>query len=343
MDTIKNILARKVLYMKTFTKVFIVSILFFFVAFYIGANLSIENNRDRMQADIGIGFAENISIPERLLTKLEVEVKEPEEFDSLDEAFEESKRINFLILGMEDIRSDTMMLASFCLDSKKIDIINIPRDTYVHRKGYDHGEKRKINSVYYDHGIDGVKQTVSYILPNLPIHHHLMIDYQGVVEIVDLLGGVEVDVPFHMKYDDITSQPPLDIDIEAGLQILNGKQSLDFIRYRKGNNRMGYIDGDLGRIKAQQDFIKAFASKAKDNIIPLIRNGFNYIKTDINLIDALSYGRNAIGMSDENIDFRTLPGKDDLRPIDKRIYSYYVYNDREIQSMLEDIYNVKTY
>lgn len=327
--------------MKTFTKVFIVSMLFFFVAFYIGANFSIRSNRDKIQTDIGIGFAENISIPESILTKLEVEPKEAEEFDTLEEALEKSNRLNILILGMEDIRSDTMMLASFCQDSKKIDIINIPRDTYVHRKGYNHGEKRKINSVYYDHGIDGVKQTVSYILPSLPIHHHIMIDYQGVEEIVDLVGGVEVDVPFHMKYKDIRSVPPLDIDIKPGLQILYGKEALDFIRYRKGNNRMGYIDGDLGRIKAQQDFLKAFTTKAKDNIIPIISNGFKHIKTDINLIDALSYGRNAIGISGESLDLRTLPGKDDLRAIDKKIYSYYVYNDREIKAMLEEIYNVK--
>lgn len=327
--------------MKTFFKVFIVSLLFFFVAFYVGANLYIQENSEKLEGNIGIGFAENINIPETILTKLEVKAKEAEEFSSLEEALAKSNRLNFLILGMEDIRSDTIILASFCQDSKKLDLIAIPRDTYVHRKGYNDGEKRKINSVHYDHGVDGVKQTVSYILEDIPIHHHINIDYEGVVEMVDLVGGVEVDVPFHMKYRDPASKPPLDIDIEAGEQVLDGKQSLDFIRYRKGNNRMGYKDGDIDRIKAQQVFLKSFASKAMDNVITIISKGFKYLETDIKILDALAYGRKAIGMSGDDIEFRLLPGKPDFREVNKRIYSYYIFNEREIKSMLEEIYKVK--
>ncbi len=341
MDTINDILLEKGVSMKTFVKVFVVSLLFFFVAFYIGAEVNIGNNRDRIDGDIGVGFAENISIPETILAKLAVETKEADKYSSLEEAFEKSNRLNFIILGMEDIRSDTIMLASFCPDSKNMDVIAIPRDTYVHRKGYNDGEKRKINSVYYDHGIDGVKQTVSYILPDIPIHHYVMMDYSGVEAVIDLIDGVEIEVPFHMDYSDPTSDPPLNIDIKEGRQILDGKQSLDFIRYRKGNNRMGYVDGDLGRISSQQLFMKAFASKAKDNIIPIITRGLKYVKTDIGMMDALSYGRNAIGISEEDINFVTLPGKDDLRAINKRIYSYYIFNEREIKNMLEEIYNVQ--
>lgn len=327
--------------MKTFLKVFIVSLLFFFVAFYIGAGIYVEQNNAELEDNFGIGFAENISIPETILTKLEVKPKEAEKFSSLEEALENSNRLNFLVLGMEDIRSDTIILGSFCKDSKKIDLVAIPRDTYVHRKGYNDGEKRKINSVYYDHGIDGVKQTVSYILQEIPIHHHIMIDYEGVEQIVDLVGGVEVDVPFPMRYKDPTSKPPLDIDIKAGNQVLDGKESLDFIRYRKGNNRMGYRDGDLDRIKAQQAFLKSFASKAMDNVITVITKGFKHVKTDIKILDALAYGRNVIGISSDDIEFRLLPGKSDFREVNKRIYSYYIFNDREIKSMLEEIYNVK--
>lgn len=327
--------------MKTFLKVFIASFLFFFAAFYIGANVYIQQNNEKLEGNIGIGFAENINVPETIISRLEVAPKEPEEFSSLEEAFLNSNRINFLILGMEDTRSDTIILASFCQDSKRFDLIAIPRDTYVHRKGYNDGEKRKLNSVYFDHGVDGVKKTVAYVLPDIPIHHHVMIDYDAVENIVDLIGGVEIDVPFHMKYKDPSSKPPLDIDIQAGNQILDGKQSLDFIRYRKGNNRIGYRDGDLGRIKAQQQFLKAFASKAMDNAVTVITRGLKYVDTDVRFLDALSYGRNVIGISGEDIEFRLLPGKPDFREVNRRIYSYYIYNDREIKSMLEEIYNVK--
>ncbi|MFY9214462.1 MAG: LCP family protein [Tissierellaceae bacterium] len=326
--------------MRTFLKAFIVSFLAFFVAFYLGTRVSLVHN-SKISGDMDIGFAENIHKPNRLLTKFESQPSEPEEFSSLEEAFEKSQRLNFIILGMEDVRTDTIVLGSLCQRTKTVDLIAIPRDTYIHRKGYDEGGKRRINSVYQDHGISGVKQTISYIMAGIPIHYYVIIDYEGVEKLVDLVGGVEVDVPFHMKYRDSSSDPPLDIDIKEGRQLLKGKEALDFIRYRKGNNRMGYPDGDLGRIKAQQAFLKAFASKAMDNLVPIISKGLKYIETDLRLMEALTYGRNMIGASSEDIRFRLLPGKPDLREVDKRIYSYYIYNDRETKAMLEEIYNVR--
>src|SRR5690606_1573862 len=106
-------------------------------------------------------------------------------YSSFQEALKHSPRVNVLVLGMEDVRTDTILLASFHRDAKKIDIISIPRDTYIHRKGYNGGDQRKINSVYYSHGVKGVMQTVSYILEDIPIHHYAMIDYDGVISIVD--------------------------------------------------------------------------------------------------------------------------------------------------------------
>ncbi|NLN15437.1 MAG: LytR family transcriptional regulator [Tissierellia bacterium] len=326
-----------------FLKVFIVSSVLFFIAFYLGANYYIMENTDLLEENSPFGFSNNIdNFSDSFLNRLEVEAKEPREFNSLEEAFLKSDRINFLILGMEDARTDTIILASLCPDSKKIHLISIPRDTYVHRKGYDDGEKRKINAVYFDHGIEGIKKTVSHVLAGIPIHHHVILDYEGVREIVDLIGGVEMDVPFHMKYKDPTSNPPLDIDIRPGRQILDGEKALDFIRYRKGNNKMGYVDGDLGRIRAQQEFLKAFLSKVKDNIITLITKGLRYVETDVGLLDALSYGRKVIGISTEDLEFHLLPGNSDFKKVNRRFYSYYVYREDEIKGLLEEIYNVKS-
>lgn len=66
--------------------------------------------------------------------------------------------------------------------------------------------------------------------------------------------GVEVDVPFHMEYTDIYDDPPLYIDIPQGRQLLDGEEALKFLRYRKG-----YDNQDLGRIEAQQQFIRSAA------------------------------------------------------------------------------------
>lgn len=201
--------------MKSFIKVFIVSFLIFFLAIYAGSASYIQENN--LDANIGFGFYKDENISKSLLNKLETKAKSPKVYKSLNEAIEDESRVNFLIMGLEDVRTDTILLASFNGDSKDLEIISIPRDTYVHRKGYNSGDQRKINSVYYSHDVEGVMKTVSYLLSDIPIHHYIMLDYEGVISIVDAVGGVEVDVPFNMKYEDISSNPPLDIDIKKGI------------------------------------------------------------------------------------------------------------------------------
>lgn len=327
--------------MRTFLKIFIISFFVFVVASYLGGYAYIKENNVKIENNIGFGFSEKKDIKNELFVKLETAPKEPKVFSTLTEALEKSSRVNFLILGMEGTRSDTIILASFDPESKKVDLISIPRDTYIHRKGFNQGEDRKINSIFKDHDVEGVKKTVSYILEDIPIHHHILLDYEGVKKIVDILGGVEVNVPFHMKYRDPTANPPLNIDIKEGIQTLNGKDSLDFIRYRKGNNKKGYIDGDLGRIKAQQQFLTAFSSKAQEKILTVFMKGFEYVKTDVSLFDALSYGRNAIGITSEDIKFHTIAGKADYRSINKQVLSFFIYNSKDVVKQLEEIYNVK--
>jgi LCP family protein required for cell wall assembly len=327
--------------MKTFTKVFIVSFLCFFIAIFLGTVTSLKVNDMDISENIGIGYAEKEQLSRILLTKLETEPKEEISYKTLEEALRDSSRVNFLVLGMEDVRTDTILLVSFNKESKKIDVISIPRDTYIHRKGYNGGDQRKINSIFYSHGASGVMQAVSYILEDIPIHHHAIIDYEGVINIIDLVGGVEVDVPFDMKYSDPTAKPPLNIDIKKGRQTLDGKNALDFIRWRKNNNNDGYIDGDIGRIKAQQQLLEGLATKISDNMLSVITKGYHYVETDMGLFDIISLGRNAIGIDNSNIKFYLLPGKSDFRSVNGKVYSYYVHNQKEVKKMLEEIYNVE--
>lgn len=313
--------------MKRFIKIFFISIICFSIAIVLGSYSYLKKDDMGIEKQIGGSL---------VVTK----AKEIESYDNLKEARERSNRKNILILGMEDVRTDTIILASFCPDGKKVDLINIPRDTYIHRKGYNDPTQRKINSIYQDHGVKGVKKTISYILEDIPIHHYIILNYKGVENIVDKLGGVEVEVPFHMKYEDPTAKPPVKIDIEAGKQILDGKKSLEFLRYRKGNNN-GYADGDLGRIRAQQEFIKSFIDKSSENMLTVITNGFSHVKTDISLIDSIAYGRKAMGMTKEDFNLYTLPGKSEFKKVNKRILSYYTYDKGETLKTIEEIYKIK--
>lgn len=325
--------------MKTFWKVFIVSFIFFFIAIFSGSYFYLRTNENQIYSGIGYVKSQEGKIkdgdkhkPERIKT-----------YTSLSEAFKDSNRINILLLGMEDVRTDTLIFASFEPTEKKVDIISIPRDTYIHRKGYDGGEQRKINAIYGDHGVKGVEKAVSYILEDVPIHHYIMVDYKGVENIIDFVGGVEVVVPFHMKYYDPTSKPPLKIDIKEGKQTLNGKKSLEFLRYRKGNNKKeGYVDGDLGRIKAQQQFLKSFINKTLSYRLPIvIKKSYDYVKTDIKLMEGLTYGTNAIGIKDEDFCFMTLPGEGEFKKINGKLLSFFTYDALETKKLLEKIYNVK--
>jgi anionic cell wall polymer biosynthesis LytR-Cps2A-Psr (LCP) family protein len=88
----------------------------------------------------------------------------------------------------------------------------------------------------------------------------MSVNFDGFKEIIDALGGVEFDVPFRMKYDDPVQG--LHIDLQPGLQVLDGEKAHDFVRFRKGNaGYPGYAMGDLGRVEAQQAFIKALISQ----------------------------------------------------------------------------------
>lgn len=328
--------------MRSFSKVFFFSLLLFLLALFVGSYSYIKENNINME-NVGYSkdFYKKVDLTRTITKPLETKEKKPIIYSSFSEAIKESNRINFLILGLEDIRSDTIIFASFCPDSKKVSLINIPRDTYIHRKGYDSAEQRKINSIYGDHGILGVKKTVSYIFKDVPIHHYILLDYEGVEKIVDAIGGVEVDVPFPMRYKDPYSKPPLNIDIKPGKQLLDGKKSLEFLRYRKGNStKDGYIDGDLGRIKAQQSFLTSFIDIVSSNLLTAITKGFSHVKTDINLLETMSYGRKALGMGKDDFEIITLPGKAEFRRYNNKVLSYFIYDKDETQKLMEKLYNV---
>lgn len=107
---------------------------------------------------------------------------------------------------------------------------------------------KKINAAYGAEGIIGTANSVSDVLYGIPINYYAVVDYDSVKTIVDGIGGVPVNVEKAMKYDDPMDKPPLHINIPAGEQVLDGEHAIQYLRYRKG-----YREGDIGRVKAQQE------------------------------------------------------------------------------------------
>lgn len=168
--------------------------------------------------------------------------------------------INVLVLGLDvgDVdnpnsgapeRSDTMIVASLDPEKKQAGMLSIPRDSRVSIPG------RGTDKICHAHaygGTDLAIRTVENLL-NIPIHYYVKINYQGLRNLVDALGGVHIDVSEDMHYTDRAGG--LYIDIEAGPQVLNGEKAEEFLRFRDR------ATGDLGRIERQQQFVRALAEE----------------------------------------------------------------------------------
>jgi LCP family protein required for cell wall assembly len=194
-------------------------------------------------------------------------------------------RINILIVGCDEIenqgRADTIVLLSISPKTKNVLILSIPRDTRVEIPGRG---MNKINHAYAFGGKELISKTVSSFL-DIPINFYVIVDFIKFVNIIDELGGVEINIEKEMHY--IDKAGGLNINLYPGKQILDGEKALQYIRFRHDNL------GDLGRIKRQQKLVEALINKMMnlDSVkkIPLILEGLKtYLETDIKIQDAVA-------------------------------------------------------
>lgn len=308
--------------MRTFTKYFLVTFIIFTVVFT-GVMWAYDSIFQDVKKPSGDGIV------------VDNPISGEDDENSFAYMFNKSNRVNVLLLGMESFRTDTIMLASFDPDNKRVDIISIPRDTYYERNEHHSPEKKKINAIYYDDKVEGVQAAVSDVLLGLPIDYYVKIQYDGVEKIVDSLGGVSVYVPLNMKYDDPYDEPPLHINLKKGQQELSGDEAIQFLRFRKNNDGSGYPNGDIGRIKAQQDFMKAAFKRTLGFRLPIVANTVvKYVKTDIPLSEVASIAKSAVGMSADSINTYALPGE----AIYSEGLSFYWQDVSKTAEILESIY-----
>ena len=244
-----------------------------------------------------------------------------------------SQRTNLLVLGLDDeeVRSDVIALLNFDPSKKKINILSIARDTRV-KVG---GKYSKINSLISKGGEELVAKEVENIT-GLSVDYYMILNFKGFREIVDVVGGVEIEVPMDMNYDDPTQN--LYIHLKKGNQILDGEKSEQFVRYRKGNHKgEGYEDGDIGRIEAQQLFLKEFISqKLKPRYILKAGSIFSILKdnmkTNIEIGDLDFFVREVNNIRINEVSTFTLPGDS----VYKNGVWYYIYNGKETEKIIED-------
>lgn len=254
------------------------------------------------------------------------------------EEFKGSRRVNVLVLGLNDGLSDVMMVGSYDLKNQRVDIISVPRDTYYYRPAYYSAGAQKINSIYHTDGLIPTVEAVSEVLLGMPINYYVIVDYEAIEAIVDEMGGVPMHIDRLMEYHDIYDDPPLHIYFEPGDYVLNGEDAVKFLRFRKGIG--GYAEGDIGRINAHQQFVTNAMKQALDHgIVDVAQVAFEEIESDITLDMILKVARKAINLDSENIYTWTVPGGAG----DANGASYYYADSGLTEEMIDQIYNFEDY
>lgn len=271
--------------------------------------------------------------------------------DDLNNKDKESKEVKdeilFLILGVDSndldkysgIRTDTMILSRVNLKTGQINLLSIPRDT----RTMINGKLDKINHAHSKGGVDLTLRTVREFL-NIDLDYYVKVNYEAVREVVDAIGGVEIDVPRRMKYDDTTPGKEFHVDINKGLQTLDGDKSLEFLRWRKNNDNTGYPDGDVGRVKAQQMFVKELIDQTLSlknvfKLPKLVKTYYDYVDTNISIktmLKATTIKKDGIL---ENINTNTIPGEG--RTISG--VSYYIYEEEETENLIREMFEEYVY
>jgi LCP family protein required for cell wall assembly len=184
-------------------------------------------------------------------------------------------RINILVMGLDrrpregeaPARTDTLFVLTIDPHRKTAGILGIPRDLWVEIPGKQGGTfEERINSAYvigtvdkYDGGGPGLATEVVERALGISIHHYVVVDFEGFVDVIDGLGGIDVEVPEEI-YDPYYSwtELPGDYDpqyFETGLQHMDGLTALAYARIRRSSD-------DLDRIQRQQRIMFAVMDKA---------------------------------------------------------------------------------
>ena len=259
------------------------------------------------------------------------------ELDGLKEDYGDV--VNVLAIGVDgsETRSDTILLASMNLKSKEISLVSIPRDTRVKYKGgWD-----KINHLFgYDNSGQLTLDTVKDIT-GVDIHYVGIINFDGFSNVIDELGGVNIEVPDlgkgGMYYDDPVQD--LHIALPAGYRHLNGEEAQGFVRYRSG-----YANADLGRIEAQRYFLQELVKqKLSFKYIAKVPDVFEVLEGDLrtnyNCVDIISQMFKMIGMNSENINSYSLPGESGMASTRYGYLSCFIYDEEETQDLMTEFFS----
>lgn len=209
----------------------------------------------------------------------------------------------FVVVGKDqgNGNTDTMIVGAYDAMNKKLNVLNIPRDTMVNVPW----SVKKVNTLmaFSSDPIEGLKTGLKDLL-GFTVDNYIIVDLEAFVALVDTIGGVWFDVPVDMNYED--PKQDLYIHISKGYKHLNGEEAMKVIRFRS------YPGADIERIATQQNFLRAVAGQLLqiENVTKIddLASIFSeYVETDLKLKNIAWYGREFMGLKEDDIAFYTLP------------------------------------
>ena len=230
--------------------------------------------------------------------------------------YQVSRPVNILIMGLDEAhdvegatpddlvgRTDTMLLVRVDPENDEVNVMSIPRDTRVEIPGFG---IEKINQANFEGGAELAAQTVMHNFDNVKIDRFLRVSTNAFKEIVDLVGGVEVLVPKEMKYEDKTQG--LVIDLQPGLQNLDGDEAEQFARFRQDSY------GDIGRVQRQQILLKALRQRMTNPLVlpklpQIVKVLQEHIDTNLSAEEMLALAGFGLKLESKDLHMVMLPGE----------------------------------
>jgi LCP family protein required for cell wall assembly len=215
---------------------------------------------------------------------------------------------NILVLGTDNdgVRTDTIIVAHLDANTHTVALMSVPRDTLI----YGDYSVPKINAVYGnagqgEKGIVALEDKLETVL-GFRVDGYVVVNLDAFEKTVDMVGGVDFDVPQDMYYSDPSQD--LYINLKAGMQHLDGSHAEQLVRYRK------YSAADIQRTKVQQDFLRALAKQVcsistATKINELADIFYTYVKTDLTVGNMVYFGVQLLDCDFDAMKTYTLPGE----------------------------------
>lgn len=262
----------------------------------------------------------------------------------------------FLVAGLDNISrsTDVMMLISLDTANNSLNVLQIPRDTFVNKEVGGYTSVTRVNSVYsaaYNRAVSSgtraasarhiaMKDLCSRLEESLSvdIDEYVLIDTAAFRGIVDAIGGVWFDVPRDMDYDD--PEQELYIHLKAGYQLLDGEAAEGLIRYRKG-----YARGDIDRISLRGDFIRAMFEQITGGLnvssaVSIMREMITSVYTSVSVTDLVTFAIGAYDVSSDDMRISTISGSTVMNPADGT-WNYFVINRAGAINDLNTYFNAR--